>query len=157
MWCPRCDSDLSTYTLATADQTAIVCESCGFAGISASHHTEATPPESWEFAFTRFNQHPDSNFGKPENTDRIPSVPIPERDEPTDQPEFSLEQAGVSVGISLGSDANTFQQDAADELNRVIDESERELSGEPTAKYDESDGNNQNTDTDAVENGEETE
>ncbi|WP_367175206.1 hypothetical protein [Haloarcula rubripromontorii] len=156
MWCPRCDSDLSTYTLATADQTAIVCESCGFAGIPASHHTEATPPESWEFAFSRFNQHPDSNLGNPEHTDRIPSVPIPEGDESTDRPEFSLEQAGVSVGISLGSDANMLQQDAADELNRVIDESDRERSGESTANFEESDGTDQNAESDVVENGDET-
>ncbi|KAA9395785.1 hypothetical protein Har1130_16850 [Haloarcula sp. CBA1130] len=157
MRCPRCDSDLSTYTLATADQTAIVCESCGFADISASHHNEASPPESWEFALARFNQHPDSNLGKPENTGRTPSVPIPERDEPTDRPEFSLEQAGVAVGVSLGSDVNKLRQDAADELNRVIDERETEQRRAVTAKCDESDENSQNTETEADKNGAETE
>ncbi|MHC3381497.1 hypothetical protein [Haloarcula sp. H-GB5] len=157
MRCPRCKSDLSTYTLATAGQTAIVCESCGFADISASHHNEASPPESWEFALARFNQNPDSNPGRPENTGRTPSVPIPEQDEPTDRPEFSLEQAGVAVGISLGSDVDRFQQDAADELNRVLDESEIEQGEEVTAKSDENDGNSQDTETEADENGEETE
>jgi len=157
MRCPRCDSDLSTYTLATGNQTAIVCESCGFADLSTSHHNEASPPESWEFAFARFNQHPDSTPGKPENTGRTPSVPIPESDESTDRPEFSLEQAGVAVGISLGSDANTFRQDAADELNRVIDESESESSGDGTANFDENDTDSQNADTEADENGDETE
>ena len=155
MRCPRCDSDLSTYTLATGNQTAIVCESCGFADLSTSHHNEASPPESWEFAFARFNQHPDSNRGKPENTGRTPSIPIPESDESTDRPEFSLEQAGVAVGISLGSDANKFRQDAADELNRVIDESEP--TGEGTAKSDEEGEDGQNADTEIEETGDETE
>ncbi|WP_146418194.1 hypothetical protein [Haloarcula hispanica] len=157
MRCPRCESDLSTYTLATADQTAIVCESCGFADISASHHNEASPPESWEFALARFNEHPDSNPGKPENTGRTPSVPIPERDEPIDRPEFSLEQAGVAVGVSLGSAANRFRQDAVDELNRVIDENEIEQSGKVTAKSNENDENSQDTETEADKNGDETE
>ena len=157
MRCPRCDSDLSKYTLATADQTAIVCESCGFADISTSHHNEASPPESWEFAFARFNQHLDSNLGKPENTGRIPSIPIPESDVPTNRPEFSLEQAGVAVGISLDSDVNKLHQEAADELNRVIDERESEPSEDVPAKLDETDENSQNTETEANENGEETE
>jgi hypothetical protein len=157
MRCPRCDSDLSKYTLATADQTAIVCESCGFADISTSHHNEASPPESWEFAFARFNQHLDSNLSRPESTGRTPSVPIPESDESTDRPEFSLEQAGVAVGISLDSDVNKLHQEAADELNRVIDERESEPSEDVPAKLDETDENSQNTETEANENGEETE
>jgi hypothetical protein len=157
MRCPRCDSDLSKYTLATADQTAIVCESCGFADISTSHHNEASPPESWEFAFARFNQHLDSNLSRPESTGRTPSVPIPESDESTNRPEFSLEQAGVAVGISLDSDVNKLHQEAADELNRVIDERESEPSEDVPAKLDETDENSQNTETEANENGEETE
>jgi len=157
MRCPRCDSDLSKYTLTTVDQTAIVCESCGFADISTSHHNKASPPESWEFAFARFNQHLDSNFGKPENTGRIPSIPIPESDESTGRPEFSLEQAGVAVGISLGSDVNKLGHKDSDELNRVIDEREMEPNEQVPAKFDETDENNQNAETEANENGEETE
>ncbi|EMA28352.1 hypothetical protein [Haloarcula japonica] len=157
MRCPRCESDLSTYTLATVDQTAIVCESCGFADISASHHNEASPPESWEFALARFNQNPDSNPGRPENTGRTPSIPIPEQDKSTDRPEFSLEQAGVAVGVSIGSDANGFRQDAADELNRVIDESDIEQSGEATAKSGENDENSKDMETEAEESEKETE
>jgi hypothetical protein len=157
MRCPRCDSDLSKYTLATADQTAIVCESCGFADISTSHHNEASPPESWEFAFARFNQHLDSHLGKPENTGRTPSIPIPESDEPTNRPEFSLEQAGVAVGISLDSDVNKLHEEAADELNRVIDERESEPNEDAPAKFDETDENSQNAETEANENGDETE
>lgn len=157
MRCPRCDSDLSKYTLATADQTAIICESCGFADISTSHHNEASPPESWEFAFARFNQHLDSNLSRPESTGRTPSVPIPESDESTDRPEFSLEQAGVAVGVSLGPDADKFPQDAADELNRVIDESEIEPSEEVVAEFDENEEDSQNTEPEADENADETE
>ncbi|GGK79254.1 hypothetical protein [Haloarcula sebkhae] len=143
------------YTLATADQTAIVCESCGFADSSTSHHNEVSPTESWEFAFARFNQYPDFNLNKPENTGRTPSIPIPEQGESTGRAEFSLEQAGVAVGISLSSDANKFRQDTADELNRAIDEGESKLSGGFTAKFEEDDENNQDTETNTDKTGKE--
>lgn len=153
MRCPRCEANLSTYTLATADQTAVICESCGFADISASHHNEDSPPESWAFALARLAQSPDSNVRKPQNMDRTPSVSIPESDTPTDQPEFSLERTGVAVGISLGSDEKDFPRDAADELNRVTDKSENNKDGVATASFDENDENSGDIETDSDENG----
>ncbi|EMA13979.1 hypothetical protein C435_16360, partial [Haloarcula marismortui ATCC 33799] len=51
------------------------------------------------------------------------------------------------MGISLDSDINKLHQEAADELNRVIDERESEPSEDVPAKLDETDENSQNTET----------
>jgi hypothetical protein len=58
MDCPRCDTALATYALAGTDDVAVVCEDCGFAGVSASHRSEPTPVESWDAALGRFTDDP---------------------------------------------------------------------------------------------------
>jgi hypothetical protein len=54
--CPRCDGELTTFTLA--DTEAFACEACGYAGVQADHTGDPTSPESWTTALQRF--HDDS-------------------------------------------------------------------------------------------------
>jgi transcription elongation factor Elf1 len=54
MNCPRCDGTLVTFALEASDRSAVVCESCGFTGISASHAADERDIESWEQAMGRF-------------------------------------------------------------------------------------------------------
>jgi transcription elongation factor Elf1 len=54
MDCPRCDDTLVTFALEASERSAVVCESCGFTGISTSHTTETEEIESWAQAMGRF-------------------------------------------------------------------------------------------------------
>ncbi|ACV10628.1 conserved hypothetical protein [Halorhabdus utahensis DSM 12940] len=54
MECPRCGGDLTTFALGGEKATAVVCESCGFSGVPASHRYEGGEPESWDRAMERF-------------------------------------------------------------------------------------------------------
>jgi hypothetical protein len=56
MSCPRCGETLATFTVEATDGSADVCESCGFVGVAASHHSEADGGESWAQARERFDE-----------------------------------------------------------------------------------------------------
>lgn len=73
MRCPRCDGDLDTLTAEGTGQSAVVCVSCGFTGISASHHPESAETESWEQALERSN----GDGLPPAETGRTETVTIP--------------------------------------------------------------------------------
>jgi hypothetical protein len=55
MRCPRCEARLVTFAFETNDESAVVCESCGFAGIPASHRTDSEESESWDQVLARFD------------------------------------------------------------------------------------------------------
>lgn len=50
--CPRCNGPLSAYALG--GEEAVVCEACGYVGVSADHRPERSSEESWEEAVKRF-------------------------------------------------------------------------------------------------------
>lgn len=50
--CPRCDGELTTFTLGKA--TAFECESCGYVGVEADHTGEPSRIETWEEAMQRY-------------------------------------------------------------------------------------------------------
>jgi hypothetical protein len=56
MRCPRCDGSLVTFAVEGTGESAVVCESCGFAGVPASHRTDRIDGESWERAIRRFDE-----------------------------------------------------------------------------------------------------
>lgn len=56
MRCPRCDGTLETFTATMTDSSAVVCESCGFTDISASHRPETSDGESWEQAIEHLDE-----------------------------------------------------------------------------------------------------
>ena len=55
MECPRCGGNLMTFAVGGTEATAVVCESCGFSGVPASHRYEGGDPESWDRAMERFD------------------------------------------------------------------------------------------------------
>ncbi|WP_275883489.1 hypothetical protein [Halorhabdus sp. BNX81] len=54
MECPRCGGNLETFAVGGTEATAVVCDSCGFSGVPASHRYEGAAPESWDRAMERF-------------------------------------------------------------------------------------------------------
>jgi hypothetical protein len=100
MRCPRCGEELATFAVEGADGSALVCESCGFAGIPASHRPESLDPESWERAVNRF----DATVFPPERTCR--TVRSEAVDPPTDESDPEIDPARleetVAVAASLG-------------------------------------------------------
>lgn len=102
MRCPRCEGELVTFAIEATGESAIVCESCGFAGVPASHRPEEETIESWESAIERF----DETVLPPERTcltHRGDTVTAPVDDsEPSIDPE-RLDES-VSVATSLRRD-----------------------------------------------------
>lgn len=107
MECPRCGGNLETFAVEGAEATAVVCESCGFSGVPASHRHEGGEPESWDRAIERF----DSNRPSPERTCLIGRqegvrVPIDEPDSETgSRVDIDDFEETVSVAASLEAGA----------------------------------------------------
>lgn len=141
MRCPRCGEELVTYALADSDDAAIVCESCGFADVPASHRSDATPPESWEDAIDRVET--DDPVAEATRVANDTAISVAET-EPTTIDGDRLDE-GVSVAASLGTGSNA----EADESQ--TDDSEADESGddEPSETDD--------SETDDSANGEDAE
>ncbi|CCQ32450.1 hypothetical protein HTIA_0300 [Halorhabdus tiamatea SARL4B] len=81
----------------------MVCESCGFSGVPASHRYEGGEPESWDRAIERFDSDRPSaertcRIGRQEGI-RVPVVePDPETESRVDIDDF---EETVSVAASL--------------------------------------------------------
>lgn len=54
MDCPRCGGVLATFAVEATGESAVVCDSCGFVGVAASHEQEESDVESWDQAIERF-------------------------------------------------------------------------------------------------------
>jgi transcription elongation factor Elf1 len=102
MDCPRCGGRLVTFTIEASDQSASVCESCGFADVSATHRTDHEDVDSWDQAIDRFGE---TNFSPAtaSQTDRteVVSAPPAESDQTTDLDQLV---GSVSVAVSLRKD-----------------------------------------------------
>lgn len=57
--CPRCNGPLTAYALG--GEEAVVCEVCGYVGVSADHRPEGSSEESWEEAVKRFESTNDTD------------------------------------------------------------------------------------------------
>lgn len=53
MSCPRCGGSFETFTAETTGRSAVICDSCGYTDIAASHHSEPAESESWDQARDR--------------------------------------------------------------------------------------------------------
>lgn len=101
MRCPRCEEELVTFSVEATGESAVVCESCGFAGVTASHRPEREEVESWDRAIERFDEKvlPSERTCL---TDRSDAVIAPVGDSgPAINPE-RLDES-VSVAMSLRS------------------------------------------------------
>lgn len=102
MRCPRCGGPLVTFAVEGVDEPAVVCESCGFADVSASHRAELADNESWERAIERFDESrlpPDRTC----RTERAASVSPPDDEADSNIDADRLEES-VSVAASLRED-----------------------------------------------------
>jgi hypothetical protein len=99
MDCPRCDGRLDTYAVETTGQTAVVCDTCGFAGVAASHRPEESDPESWDHAIRRFEQTEGTEDWTVE-TGRAEVVSVPTDDSRPDIDPEALEES-VAVATVL--------------------------------------------------------
>lgn len=79
MNCPRCDDTLVTFALEVSERSAVVCESCGFTGIPASHTGDRREIESWEQAMGRFAEATDASEGLC-RTSRTEAITLPAED-----------------------------------------------------------------------------
>lgn len=101
MRCPRCDGHLVKFVIETTDHAAVVCESCGFAGVPASHQSDELAVESWDDALERI----DRQILSPERTCTTTRADSPVI--PTDETDATIEaerlEESVSVAASLRS------------------------------------------------------
>jgi len=105
MNCPRCDGTLVTFAVQATDESAVVCESCGFAGVAASHEAEGNEVESWDRAIRRFEEtglSPDRTC-QTGRTDAV-SVPTDDADPEVDPERF---EESVAVAAALREDEDT--------------------------------------------------
>lgn len=118
MRCPRCEGSLSTFSIEAAGESAVVCESCGFSGIPASHRTEAIEVESWDQVVDRF----DETVLPPARTSRARAVSTPRDDSGPSIDPARLEES-VSVGTSLRSDRpdETTESDADEQATLELE------------------------------------
>jgi len=104
MRCPRCEDRLVTFAVAATGESAVVCESCGFAGVPASHHPEEMLIESWDDAIDRFDESV-LPADRTCTTDRAPSVSTPgSGGDPTIDPERLDESVPVATSLRDGRD-----------------------------------------------------
>ncbi len=108
MRCPRCDATLVTFVIESADQSAVVCESCGFAGVPTSHHPDELDIESWEQAFARLDQMQWSPEQSCE-TGRTAAVSLPATSERSDL-DFDELAASVPVVASVRNDQSSSEK-----------------------------------------------
>lgn len=102
MRCPRCDASLVTFVIQSADQSAVVCESCGFAGVPTSHYPDERDAESWKQALERFDRVLWASEQSCETT-RTTAVPLPGTSERSEL-DFDELEASVPAVASIRND-----------------------------------------------------
>lgn len=106
MECPRCDGRLDTYAIEATGRSAVVCEDCGFAGVTATHESERANVESWDRAIERFERTGQSS-DPDEETGRATAAPVPTDDSAPDIDPDALEESVAVATVLRGSDGTT--------------------------------------------------
>lgn len=117
MDCPRCGGPLSTFAVETTDRSAVVCESCGFAGVPASHRSAQQTPESWERAVERF-EAAGVSLEQSRQIGRAEAVVVPTAD-PDSRVDAAAFEESVAVASALRE--RTREHEAEPEPNRGRD------------------------------------
>jgi len=118
MRCPRCGGTLATFALEGKEKRAMVCETCGFAGIPASHRPEGESVESWDQVVERFDGT-SLPPARTDRTDRVGNVPSASDTDAAIDPD-RLEET-VTVGTSL-LDQNGHEADGSQDPTENRDE-----------------------------------
>lgn len=111
MDCPRCGGSLATFAVEATGKSAVVCESCGFAGVAASHEPEESDVESWERAIERF-EAAGVPLDRSRRTRRADAVSVPTDDPDSGVDADALEES-VTVAAALRED-DTSRADVGD-------------------------------------------
>jgi len=129
MDCPRCGGPLATFAVEATDRSAVVCESCGFVGVAASHEPEENTVESWDQAIERFEAAgvPLDRTRQIRRADAV-SVPTDESDSGVDADTF---EESVTVAAAL----------RGDDASEPTDSGGSERGGDAGGSDDSSDGN----------------
>jgi transcription initiation factor TFIIIB Brf1 subunit/transcription initiation factor TFIIB len=93
MDCPRCGGVLATFAVEATGESAVVCDSCGFVGVAASHEQEESNVESWDQAIERF-EAAGVPLDRTRQVRRADAVSVPTSDS----------------GSGSGVDADTFEE-----------------------------------------------
>lgn len=107
MRCPRCEGELVTFSIDATGESAVVCESCGFAGVTASHRPERKEAESWDRAIERFDKTVLSSE-RTCLTERDDAVMAPVEDS---GPAIDPERLDESVSVAMSLRSNDSQSD----------------------------------------------
>lgn len=112
MRCPRCEETLARYSLDEGEGSAVVCESCGFAGVPADHHSEGDSQESWDVALDRLEGA--ELLAKTQQIARAGGVSLPDRNDTgrTTIDADRVAETGVSATASITSDSEEAPEEA---------------------------------------------
>jgi len=119
MRCPRCDDPLTTYALGGGEDAAVVCETCGYADVPASHYSDADPPETWDDALERFEDGAEEFVAALQRTASEVSVPDVDSGERTTIDGDRLEETTVSVASALRRSDDGASDDVNEEFRLV--------------------------------------
>jgi len=104
--CPRCGAALTTYDLGGSGEPAVNCDSCGFSGITVSHHKPPDVSESWLRALARFKSETVAEIDGPEATAHPADELVPEGPEADDSETRQLDVTDVPVSEALQADTD---------------------------------------------------
>ena len=130
MRCPRCDGSLITFSIDEGEDAAVVCESCGFAGVPASHHSDGETPESWDAALDRLDG--ETLLDRTRQVARSRGVSIPDRidDEPTVLDGDRLDEVGVSVSASIDGQSDRRDDETSTDDSTAVTPRDHEGAGD---------------------------
>jgi hypothetical protein len=151
MRCPRCDDPLTTYALGGGEDAAVVCETCGYADVPASHYSDADPPETWDDALERFEDGAGEFVAALQRTASEVSVPDVDSGERTTIDGDRLEETTVSVASALRRSDDGASDDANEEFRLVGGDTGDGATAEETPDEADSDGDEADSESDEAD------
>jgi hypothetical protein len=151
MRCPRCDDPLTTYALGGGEDAAVVCETCGYADVPASHYSDADPPETWDDALERFEDGAEEFVAALQRTASEVSVPDVDSGERTTIDGDRLEETTVSVASALRRSDDGASDDVNEEFRLVGGDNGDGATAEETPDEADSDGDEADSESDEAD------
>jgi DNA-directed RNA polymerase subunit M/transcription elongation factor TFIIS len=109
MECPRCGGTFETFTAETTGQSAVVCATCGYTDIAASHHSDSDASESWDQARERLDDTglpPAATFRTQHEEEDVPTA---------DSDETTFDPDRLDEGIKISPRRRSSENDDTDE------------------------------------------
>jgi len=131
MRCPRCEGELETLSVEATGKSAFYCGSCGFTGISASHHFEGGDIESWDQAKERFDESGLSE--RTVKTDRTGGISVP-----TENSEPNIDPARLDESVKVVNSLRDRDSEDGDNESNNEEFELTDVDAEPIAEESES-------------------